>query len=88
MTLNVIGRAASSDIMVRVRPILSETAGAFLCQTFGITRRAGEVLGQIFTRIGVENRTPAAAMAIRSLETGQKLYKADPLLLDRPPAIG
>jgi DNA-binding NarL/FixJ family response regulator len=100
VNLNVIGRAASSDILVRVRPIHSETTGAFLSRTFGITPREGEVLGwlaqgksnndiatilrlsprtitkhieQIFTKIGVENRTSAAAMAIRSLEAGQKL---------------
>ncbi len=97
--LNVVGRAASSDILVRVRPMQSETTGAFLSRTFNITPREGEVLGwlaqgksnndiatilrlsprtitkhveQIFTKIGVENRTSAAAMAIRSLEAGRK----------------
>jgi len=93
--LTVIGRATSSDLLVRVWPATAASPKTILAPALGVSEREAEVLDwlakgkpnadiaailmlsprtvtkhveQIFLKLGVENRTAAAAKAIRVLD--------------------
>jgi DNA-binding NarL/FixJ family response regulator len=93
--VSAIGRAASGDLLARIRASAGGSPTEVLSRSFGVSLREAEVLGwlsrgksnrdiaeilglsprtvtkhveQLFSKLGVENRTSAAGMALKVLE--------------------